>query len=219
MTVPDRHGRSKQRSAAGPVAGSLARRRDGAAAFGWPQRGHHRRGHPQRQRRAGHAVSPLLQRQRPFGRGVHEPDPAGAHAAGEGSLRERLIAIVVAWAEVDRRGADDADGDGLAVAGAGHRACLPDRHERLGSREMRSLRERIAQQYSAPFDAIFDSPQAAAELKPVDRVNGFRAADRPAGVRQDQHAGRFRLPGVSRWPPSTGSSSASRRIPEITCSE
>jgi hypothetical protein len=35
---------------------------------------------------------------------------------------------------------------------------------------MRSLRERIAQQYSAPFDVIFEGPQAAAELEPVDRT-------------------------------------------------
>ena len=38
---------------------------------------------------------------------------------------------------------------------------------------MRSLRERIAQQYSAPFDVIFDSPQAAAELRHVDRAVAF----------------------------------------------
>ncbi len=49
---------------------------------------------------------------------------------------------------------------------------LPDRHE-VGSLQMRSLRERLAEQYSAPFDAIFDSPQAAAELKPVDRSMAF----------------------------------------------
>ena len=39
-----------------------------------------------------------------------------------------------------------------------------------GSPEMRSLREHIARQYSAPFDVIFDGPQAAAELEPVDRA-------------------------------------------------
>ena len=38
---------------------------------------------------------------------------------------------------------------------------------------MRSLRERIAEQYSAPFDVIFDSPQVAAELEPVDRTMAF----------------------------------------------
>jgi hypothetical protein len=38
---------------------------------------------------------------------------------------------------------------------------------------MRSLRERIAQHYSAPFDVILDGPQAAAELRDVDRTMAF----------------------------------------------
>lgn len=32
---------------------------------------------------------------------------------------------------------------------------------------------RIAEQYSAPFDALFDGPQAAAELRTVDRTMAF----------------------------------------------
>lgn len=50
---------------------------------------------------------------------------------------------------------------------------LPARQSEPGSPEMRSLRERIAEQYSAPFDVIVDGPQAAAELKPVDRSMAF----------------------------------------------
>ena len=46
-------------------------------------------------------------------------------------------------------------------------------HADTVSPEMRSLRERIAQQYSAPFDLIFDSPAAAQELKHVDRTVAF----------------------------------------------
>src|SRR6202012_81553 len=43
------------------------------------------------------------------------------------------------------------------------------RHTRTAdSPAITTLRERIAQQYAAPFDAIFDSP-AAAELGEVDR--------------------------------------------------
>ena len=34
---------------------------------------------------------------------------------------------------------------------------------------MNTLRERIAAQYAAPFEAIFDSPQAVAELGDIDR--------------------------------------------------
>ena len=39
--------------------------------------------------------------------------------------------------------------------------------------EVRTLRERVAQQYSAPFDAIFDSPQAKTELGDVDRAQAI----------------------------------------------
>jgi AcrR family transcriptional regulator len=89
----------------------------------------------------------------------------------EGSLRQRLAAIVGAWAE------SIAEVPTMLTAMAWLSlgpdiGQLPDRHE-VGSPQMRSLRERLAEQYSAPFDAIFDSPQAAAELKPVDRSMAF----------------------------------------------
>jgi AcrR family transcriptional regulator len=89
----------------------------------------------------------------------------------EGSLRERLIAIVAKWAE------SIAEVPTMLTAMAWLSlgpdiGQLPDRHE-VGSPQMRSLRERLAEQYSAPFDAIFDGPQAAAELKPVDRSMAF----------------------------------------------
>ena len=47
---------------------------------------------------------------------------------------------------------------------------LPEpRHTRTAdSPAITTLRERIAQQYAAPFDAVFDSPEAA-ELGEVDR--------------------------------------------------
>ena len=69
-----------------------------------------------------------------------------------GSLRERLTAM--SWLSL---GPD-----------IGQMADL--RKDDPGSPEVRSLRERIAQQYSAPFDVIFDGPQAAAELEDVDRA-------------------------------------------------
>jgi AcrR family transcriptional regulator len=91
----------------------------------------------------------------------------------EGPLRERLTAIVVAWAEM----ISEVPTALTAMAGL---SLGPDigrlpaaRQPEPGSPEIRSLRERIAEQYSAPFDAIFSSPQAAAELKPVDRTMAF----------------------------------------------
>lgn len=87
----------------------------------------------------------------------------------KGSLHDRLTALLEAWAEH------------LAEAPALLSAMnwlalgrdldqLPDRAD---SNEVRTLRERIAQQYAAPFDAIFDSPQAAAELGEFDRATAM----------------------------------------------
>src|SRR4030088_2378121 len=90
-----------------------------------------------------------------------------------GSLRERLTAIVVAWAESVAEAPTTLTAMAWLSLGPdiGH---LPGvRHPESGSPEMQSLRERIAEQYSAPFDVIFDSPQAAAVLKPVDRTMAF----------------------------------------------
>ncbi|MCU1697429.1 MAG: hypothetical protein QOK12_1200 [Mycobacterium sp.] len=87
-----------------------------------------------------------------------------------GSLRERLTAIVVAWAESIAEAPTTLTAMAWLSLGPdiGH---LPDAQRGdAGSIEMRSLRERIAQQYSAPFDVIFEGPQAAAELEPVDRT-------------------------------------------------
>jgi AcrR family transcriptional regulator len=97
--------------------------------------------------------------------------PPAPMPPNEGSLRERLIAIVGQWAE------SIAEVPTMLTAMAWLSlgpdiGQLPDRREE-GSPQMRSLRERLAEQYSAPFDAIFDSPQAAAELKPVDRSMAF----------------------------------------------
>jgi AcrR family transcriptional regulator len=90
----------------------------------------------------------------------------------EGSLRERLTAIVVAWADSIAEAPTTLTAMAWLSLGPdiGH---IPARPSEAGSPELRSLRERIAEQYSAPFDAIFDSPQAAAELKPVDRTMAF----------------------------------------------
>jgi AcrR family transcriptional regulator len=86
----------------------------------------------------------------------------------DGSLRERLTAIVVAWAESIGEVPITLTAMAWLSLGPdiGH---LPDAQD-VSSPEMRSLRERIAQQYSAPFDVIFDGPQAAADLETVDRT-------------------------------------------------
>lgn len=88
----------------------------------------------------------------------------------EGSLRERLTAIVVAWAESIAEVPTTLTAMAWLSLGPDI-GQLPDvLHNDVISPEVRSLRERIAQQYSAPFDVIFDGPQAAAELEPIDRT-------------------------------------------------
>lgn len=90
----------------------------------------------------------------------------------QGTLRERLTAIVVAWAESIAEAPTTLTAMAWLSLGPDI-GRIPDARDATGSPEMRSLRERIAEQYSAPFDAIFSSPQAAEELEPVDRTLAF----------------------------------------------
>lgn len=85
-----------------------------------------------------------------------------------GSLRDRLIAIVVEWAESIAEAPTTLTAMAWLSLG-------PDIEQvpSAGGSQVGSLRERIAEQYSAPFDAVFDSPDAAAELRPVDRTMAF----------------------------------------------
>jgi AcrR family transcriptional regulator len=86
----------------------------------------------------------------------------------EGTLRERLTAIVVEWAE------SIAEAPTMLTAMA-WLSLGPDISQvpSAGGEGVRSLRERIAEQYSAPFDTLFESPQAVAELGSVDRTTAF----------------------------------------------
>jgi AcrR family transcriptional regulator len=90
-----------------------------------------------------------------------------------GSLRERLTAIVVAWAESISEAPTTLTAMAWLSLGPDIGQLPEAQHRDVSSPEMRSLRERIAQQYSAPFDVIFDGPQAATELEPVDRTIAF----------------------------------------------
>jgi AcrR family transcriptional regulator len=90
-----------------------------------------------------------------------------------GSLRERLNAIVVSWAESIAEAPITLTAMAWLSLGPDIGQWPEARSGDVSSPEVHSLRERIAQQYSAPFDVIFDGPQAAAELEPVDRTVAF----------------------------------------------
>jgi AcrR family transcriptional regulator len=88
----------------------------------------------------------------------------------EGPLRDRLVALVLAQAELIAEAPATLTAMYWLALGRDMQH-LPDlRHSaRSDSPEVNTLRERIAAQYAAPFEAIFDSPQAAAELGDIDR--------------------------------------------------
>ena len=87
----------------------------------------------------------------------------------EGSLRDRLIALVLAQAEVVAQAPAVMTAMSWLALGRDLAGLPEPRHSRAAdSASITTLRERIAQQYAAPFDAIFDSPEAA-ELGEVDR--------------------------------------------------
>jgi AcrR family transcriptional regulator len=83
----------------------------------------------------------------------------------EGSLRDRLIALVLAQAESVAEAPAVMTAMSWLSLGRDLDELPEPRHTETA---FTTLRERIAQQYAAPFDAIFDSPQAA-ELGEVDR--------------------------------------------------
>lgn len=95
--------------------------------------------------------------------------PPAPMPSTEGTLREMLTRLLQDWA--------DLIGETPMMLSAMYWVALGSDLEQLPEAEgssdshaVKTLRERIAQQYAAPFDAIFDSPQAAAELGEYDRV-------------------------------------------------
>jgi AcrR family transcriptional regulator len=90
----------------------------------------------------------------------------------DGTLRERLMSLMQAWAELLAEAPIMLTAMYWVALGR-DLAELPEDGDGADSVELRTLRERIAHQYMAPFDAIFDSPKAAAELGEFDRAAGI----------------------------------------------
>ena len=106
--------------------------------------------------------------------------PAAPMPTEEGTLRDRLIAVVVAFGQsiAERPGMVMAM-SWLALGRDLEQLPESDRSRTSDSAAVSTLRERIAQQYAAPFDAIFDSP-AAAELGDIDRTRAIALLIGPA---------------------------------------
>lgn len=92
--------------------------------------------------------------------------PAAPMPPEDGPLRDRLIALVQAQAESIAEAPISITAMSWLALG-GDMEQLPWRTG--DSAEVRTLRERVAEQYAVPFEAIFTSPEAIAELGEVDR--------------------------------------------------
>ncbi|MCF6385858.1 TetR/AcrR family transcriptional regulator [Mycobacterium sp. MBM] len=96
--------------------------------------------------------------------------PASTPPEG-GSPRERLIAALDNFADLIVDAPFNLAATAWLALGGGLDSSWWNRGERANESDaVRTLRERVAEQYAAPFDAIFDSPDAVAELGDVDRV-------------------------------------------------
>jgi AcrR family transcriptional regulator len=126
--------------------------------------------------RAANVARATLYRHFPSGNDLlaaafHALIPPAPTPPAEGLLRDRLIALVQAQAEMIAEAPITLTamswltlgGDLERLPGAPHRGASD-------SPEVQTLRERVAEQYAAPFEAILSSPQALDELGEVDRT-------------------------------------------------
>lgn len=87
----------------------------------------------------------------------------------EGTLRDRLIAATHGFAELIAEAP-------ISLAAMSWLALGGDLEEMRWGREkddspeVSTLREKVAEQYAAPFDAVFSSPQAVAAMGEIDRT-------------------------------------------------
>lgn len=100
--------------------------------------------------------------------GLLQPAPM---PPAEGSLRDQLIAVVVGWAETLAEVPTTLTA--MTWLASGPAAGSYSDVRQSDSDVVGTLRTRIIQVYSVPFDAIFDSPQGVAELDEVDRIEAI----------------------------------------------
>ncbi|MBJ7384248.1 MAG: TetR/AcrR family transcriptional regulator [Mycolicibacterium sp.] len=124
--------------------------------------------------RASNVARATLYRHFPSGNDLvaaafHALIPPAPIPPDEGSLRDRLVAMVQAQAElIAEAPVSIAAMSWLALGGDMEQ--LPWGRHKAESQEVQTLRERVAEQYAAPFDAVLDSDVAIAALGEVDRT-------------------------------------------------
>ncbi|MGV0834115.1 TetR/AcrR family transcriptional regulator [Mycolicibacterium thermoresistibile] len=125
--------------------------------------------------RAANVARATLYRHFPSGNDLvaaafHQLIPPAPTPPAEGSVRDRLLALVQAQADLIAEAPVSLTAMAWLTLGGDLERLPGQRRRNHDSPEVQTLREHVAQQYAAPFDAIFDSPQARAELGEVDRT-------------------------------------------------
>lgn len=126
--------------------------------------------------RASNVARATLYRHFPSGNDLlaaafHALIPPAPIPPDDGSLRDRLVSAVRAQAElIAEVPVSLAAMSWLALGGDLEQLPWGAAKRSAESLEVRTLRERVAELYAAPFDAIFDSAEAQAQLGDVDRT-------------------------------------------------
>ena len=149
--------------------------------------------------RAANVARATLYRHFPSGNDLlaaafHALIPPAPTPPAEGSLRDRLIALVQAQAELIAEAPVTLTamswltlgGDLERLPGAPHRGS-PD------SPEVRTLRERVAEQYAAPFEVILEQPASGRRTRRRRPHQGGGITARPDRIGKAVHIARLRL--------------------------
>lgn len=124
--------------------------------------------------RASNVARATLYRHFPSGNDLlaaafHALIPPAPIPPDDGSLRDRLIAATYGFAEqIAEAPISLAAMSWLALGGDLEQ--MRWGKDKEDSPEVKTLRERVAEQYAAPFDAVFGSPQAIAAMGEIDQT-------------------------------------------------
>ena len=126
--------------------------------------------------RASNVARATLYRHFPSGNDLlaaafHALIPPAPVPPDEGSLRDRLIAALHGFSDlVAEAPISLAAMSWLALGGDLEQVRWGKAKDSPESTEVRTLRERVAEQYAAPFDAIFSSPESIDVIGEIDRT-------------------------------------------------
>jgi AcrR family transcriptional regulator len=125
--------------------------------------------------RASNVARATLYRHFPSGNDLlaaafHALIPPSPIPPDDGSLRDRLIAALEGFSNLIAEAPISLAAMSWLALGGDLEQMRWGNDRRAESADVQTLRERVAEQYAAPFDVVFDSPAAQAELGEVDRT-------------------------------------------------